>query len=110
MSHKMTHLQVGNSQPFKHAARCKCGQYSGPLDQKWEVDDWVREHHAKIEVIKAYLGTKTPTLKSQRDYYLMMSENPEVVASDREMWKLLADELGKRVNDGPAVWVQDQLL
>lgn len=101
VSHKITRLRYGDKPPYLHGGRCKCGGFSGKVEHEWAVDDWWRVHLSYVEKVKAYLGTRTPTLTAQRDYYRLMSEDQSVPEKERDLWKQLAEELDHRVNDGP---------
>lgn len=94
MSHKVTFF---NDRPFDHWARCRCGFTTKHHRQEDDTVDEVRRHEADIERIRLALGTRTPSLKSQRDYYRSMAENENVAPHDRRQWAVLADELERRL-------------
>jgi protoheme ferro-lyase len=94
MAHTITYY---NDNPYERYARCRCGfttQHYRTLDS---VEDEVHKHEQQIERIRLALGTRNPTLKSQRDYYRQMAEDPNVEPSDRRLWARLADELDHRL-------------
>lgn len=63
------------------------------------VEDEVLKHEENVNRARLQLGTRTPSLKSQRDYFRAMAENPNVEPRDRRLWGILADELDTRVED-----------
>lgn len=94
-NHKITYY---DKEPYFYA-RCRCGFVTKEFIHKWQVEDEVKEHERFVDRIRAYLGTSKPTLKSQRDYYLEMSEDPNEPPANRRLWKMLADELTPRVRE-----------
>lgn len=92
--HRVTYFEEN---PFSHYARCKCGFLTKKHRTKQDVEDEVRKHEDAIERIRLHLGTSNPSMKSQRDYYREMAENPNIEPHDRRLWGILADELDKRL-------------
>lgn len=83
-----------------HFGRCRCGATSGQRSTTQDVQDWAFAHDQYIARVRAGLGTKTPSLKSQRNYYREQADDTSNTEKDRSQWKRLADELDKRLNDG----------
>jgi hypothetical protein len=92
-------VKIITDQDGMFVARCACRQISKRVPMRWQAEDWEREHLDYIEKVKAHLGTRTPSLKSQRDYYRSKAEDPSVSAAEREQWAMLADGLDRRVGD-----------
>lgn len=84
--------------PEQHWARCQCGWTSGKKATRQPVEDGVIEHHAFVDRVRAYLGTKTPSLKQQASYYRMMANDSNTPSGDRPLWDQLARELEHRLN------------
>jgi hypothetical protein len=103
VSHKISHFDSG---PFDHWARCRCGFTTKHHRTTDDCDDEVARHEADVERVRLALGTRNPTLKSQRDYYRQMSEDENVEPHDRRMWGILADELDRRL--GKPITPEDQ--
>ena len=94
--HTITYLE-SSTQPTTVTARCRCGQRSEKCKSRQEAEDWTLKHQADVEILKAHLGTSSPTLRAQRDYYRKMAD--EGAPEDRALWRQLADELDRRLND-----------
>ena len=94
MSHKVTWF---NERTFDYWARCRCGFTTKHYRMMDDVEDEVAKHEAAIEKVRLALGTRTPSLKTQRDYYREMADNENVSPHDRRLWGKLADELDKRL-------------
>lgn len=78
-------------------ARCSCGKKS-PITDRGTVEGWWYAHQQEIERTRAYLGTRTPTLKSQRDWFIKQAENPDNDPDDRALWRQLAEEIDRFVS------------
>lgn len=85
--------------PLEKYARCKCGFVTKFYKNMDDVEDEVRGHMLAIERLKLQLGTRTPSVKSQRDYFRKMAENEHISPKDRRLWGILADELDQRIGD-----------
>lgn len=97
--------------PATYHGRCTCGARSGWLAAKQPVEDWKFLHEQMIEKVRAHLGTRTPTLKQQRNYFESMALSPDASTKDRLLWQQLADEITIRLGDRPTVvWGQDALF
>jgi hypothetical protein len=73
-------------------ARCSCKQRS-PVGDRGDAETWDYMHHQEIERIRAQLGGRTPSLKSQREWFLQQADNEDNPSEDRALWRQLADEL-----------------
>lgn len=94
--HKVTYFA---DRPLEKYARCKCGFLTKRYKNMDDVEDEVARHEANVNRARLQLGTRTPSLKSQRDYFRQMAENPNVEPRERRQWGILADELDQRVED-----------
>lgn len=96
--HKIKVVRYGEDE---YITRCEgCGwKHPGSTTNRQEAEDWIAVHEKQIERIRTHLGTKTPSLKSERDHYLDKSVDPYETAENRAIWKQLADELSTRLND-----------
>lgn len=74
-------------------ARCSCGKRSG-IDRRAEVDTWYYAHLQEVERIRTYLGTRTPSLKTQHAWFCQQADNADNDLDDRLLWRQLADEIG----------------
>lgn len=92
-----------------YSARCSCRQQSKFYAQRWQAEDWRDQHLALVERIKSHLGHHNPSLKSQRDYYHQMENDPEVTEHDRGLWRQLREELDRRLNTEGCETVDEQL-
>lgn len=94
----------------KHRAICTCRAQSSSYDHRWEAQDWEFSHLNLVERVRTHLSHgKTPSLKSQRDYYREKEVDPNTPKDDRVWWKQWADELDHRLNDAvlddsPGLW------
>jgi hypothetical protein len=82
-------------------AKCTCRLRSGVVEVRQQAEDWALHHAEQVERARTSLGTKTPSLKHQRDYYADMAAATSN-AMDKRLWQQLADELTHRLNDGEA--------
>lgn len=80
---------------------CTCRQRSNWFEEKYKAEDWCREHLEGIARVRAYLAG-TPSLKSQRDYFNEMAEDPNTSEADRLLWQQLANEITHRLGETPA--------
>ena len=83
----------------QHSGRCSCGWAPGDQRSEQGVDDEFFKHMQNVARARAALGTRTPGLKGQRDYYRDRAADMTVPASERALWRQLADELTARLND-----------
>lgn len=74
-------------------ARCSCGKKS-PIGSRADCDAWCFAHNREVERIRAYLGTRNPTLKSQHAWFCQQADDDDNDPDDRALWRQLADELG----------------
>jgi hypothetical protein len=95
----MHRITYDADRPLEKFARCRCGFITKRYKNMDDVEDEIRKHQADIERIKLQLGTRTPSLKSQRDYFRKMAENEHISPKDRRQWGILADELDARIED-----------
>ena len=79
-------------------ARCSCDKRSA-LGDRGDAEAWDFGHRQEIERIRAQLGTRTPSLKSQRDWFLQQANNEENPHEDRALWRQMADELERFLKD-----------
>lgn len=94
----------------KHAAVCRCGWRSSKQTVLQVVEDEVLKHGEEVERLRAWLGTRTPSLKAQYDYYKEKAEDPSESESARALWKQLAQELSVRLNINAPQWDQPPLF
>lgn len=73
-------------------ARCSCGKRSA-IASRAETDGWYYAHLQEVERIRAYLGTRNPSLKSQHAWFVIQAENTDNDPEDRVLWRQLADEI-----------------
>lgn len=85
----------------QHYARCACGYATGYKENEQQVGDAEFQHGVDVERVKAHLGTNTPSLASQRDYYEAMAEDHRHSEHDRKLWRQLADEIAHRLGEAP---------
>lgn len=79
--------------------------------QVWEYGNltWEQRERMKQRAQAGLAYGRGTTLKTQRDYYLRQAEDPDNSPADRRLWKALAEEVTKRLNDGPGAGDQQQL-
>lgn len=94
MAHSIEHF---DDVPFQNWARCRCGFTTKKCRTRQEAEDDVNKHWQEVERVRLHLGTRNPSLQSQRDYYRQMAEDENVTPHDRRLWAILADELDRRV-------------
>lgn len=78
---------------------CSCLGRSPKVLIRQQVEDWWYEHRADVARARAALGTKTPSLASQRDWYVKQAADVSNSGHDRVLWQRLADELTQRLGD-----------
>lgn len=79
-------------------AKCSCGK-SSPMSNRGDIEEWMFTHKQEIERIRTHLGTRNPTLKTQRDWFLYQAQNTDNEHDDRVLWQRLADEIDAFVLD-----------
>lgn len=95
--HRITYLNL--NPPFLCGARCQCG-WTAERSTTWQkIEDQIMKHDVMVQRVRAQLGSKRPSLRSQRDYYRDMANDTDNPAHERELWGKLADELDQRLND-----------
>lgn len=82
-------------------ARCSCHQVS-PTGDWGDVEAWTYKHHQQIEQVRAHLGSRSPSLKTQLTWFEAQAANTENPVGDRELWRQLADETGRYLTQKPA--------
>lgn len=87
-NHKIVFLGLAD----RMQARCSCKQKSLIGDRGF-VEAWVYSHLQEIERVRAHLGPRSPSLKSQRDWFLAQADNTDNPPEDRALWQQLATEL-----------------
>lgn len=104
-NHAVKYLAIGET---KHVAVCSCRWRSKDMLTLQAAEDAAYAHGQIVERVRTHLSTKTPSLKSQRDYYATMAEAGDTPDGDRPIWRQLRDELDHRLNDSGGV-DEDQL-
>jgi hypothetical protein len=77
-------------------ARCSCKARS-PLSDRGGAMAWFYAHQQEINKIRAHLGSRTPTLANQRDWFRHKADDPDTPYEDRQLWRQLADEVDRFV-------------
>lgn len=54
---------------------------------------WGIAHLQEIERVRAHLGTRNPTLKSQHAWFCQQADDETNPVGDRALWRQLADEI-----------------
>lgn len=85
----------------QHYARCSCGVSTGYQENLQQVEDAEMRHSEEVERIRTHLGTQSPSLQSQRNYYAEKAEDHRETEENRRLWKQLADELDHRLGSTP---------
>jgi hypothetical protein len=91
--HRITYLEAMDG---KCQARCSCKAKS-TFGSRADADEWTYRHHELVEQVKAHLGSKTPSLRSQRDWFRLQADDPENTRDDRDLWRQLADEVDRHM-------------
>lgn len=87
---------------YTYQAVCTCRQRSLTYPNRWEAENWREYHTDLVGRVRIHLAHgKNPSLSSQRDYFRSMEQGINTPASDRVLWKQLADELDRRLNEKP---------
>jgi hypothetical protein len=91
-------------------ARCSCKKRS-EIGSRSTVEDWFISHLQEIERIRAHLGSRTPSLRSQWAWFQAQAEDETNDPEDRALWGQLADELDRFISARGAPLVgQDTLF
>lgn len=75
-------------------ARCSCKKRS-TIGTRSQVEDWFIAHLQEIERIRSYLGSRTPSLRTQWAWFIKQSEDTDNDPDDRALWRQLADEIDR---------------
>lgn len=110
MSHKVRYFVIGEPPLERHKASCKCPWESDRLPSQQEAEDAYLAHLKDVERIRAGLGTKTPSMKSQAAYYRQKADDPQTPEKDRPIWEQLAGELERRLGSRPRYEDQQPLV
>ena len=73
-------------------ARCSCTKKS-EVGSRADVDAWYYAHLAEVERIRAHLGSRNPSLKTQYAWFVKQADDPDNDPGDRALWRQLAEEL-----------------
>lgn len=92
-----------------YAFRCKCGWHSNWYPSLPKADDEQTDHFRNVKRARSGLQP-TPTLKTAAKYYREMAERADQPAEHRRLWKQLADEVDKRLNQDNPHEGQDSLF
>ena len=104
MTHRVTVETYQGKSGDTYQAVCACRQKSLIYPQKWEADDWKIYHLDLVGRVRIHLAHgRIPSLSSQRDYYRAMERDVNTPGPDRVLWRQLADELDRRLNDAQPV-------
>lgn len=90
-------------------ARCSCKQKS-PIGDRGIAEGWWYAHRVEVERIRAHLGTRNPSLKSQRDWFVKQAEDTENDPDDRALWRQLAEEIDRFVARKAPAMQQESLF
>lgn len=94
------HRVIIEREPGGHRAICVCRALSRSFPFRWEAEDWELQHLDLVNRVKTHLSHgRTPSLTSQRDYFRSKEVDLNTPKGDKPIWKQLADELDKRLND-----------
>lgn len=96
-SHTTTVVVMDNG---RYMASCACrwrGNHSAVSHQA--AEDEIAVHLAQVERARASARRGVPSLQSQRDYYRMMAEGEDQFSQDGHLWRQLADEIDRRLNE-----------
>lgn len=85
---------VGSTQQCQ--ARCSCKKKS-PVGDRGLVEAWWYSHQQDVERIRAHLGSRTPSLKTQYEWFVKQAENTDNEYDDRVLWRQLADEIERHI-------------
>lgn len=109
MSHKIKNRWTNDLE--QKQVICSCGDRSPWSVTLGEAEDWFHgSHMIRVRQIQAQLRTSNPSLASQRDYYEEMADDPKNSDYDRGLWRQLANEVTRRLNDrGDTSAGQEQL-
>ena len=77
-------------------ARCSCEKRS-EIGSRGDVEEWHFRHTQEVERIRAHLGSRNPSLKSQRDWFVLQAENTDNSYDDRTLWRQLAEEVDRHI-------------
>lgn len=69
--------------------------------------DYQRQEQMKQRARRGLTYGGRPSLRAQRNFYREQADNKDLSARDRRLWRQLADELDKRLNE--AAPKQDEL-
>lgn len=78
-------------------ARCSCKQKSTITD-RGGVEAWQYLHLQEIERIRAHLGSRNPSIRSQLAWFETQAANLDNDPDDRALWHQLADETKRYMN------------
>lgn len=80
-----------------HRARCSCHWTSSIVSGEREAGDAIAIHQRDVERATRKYGVGN--LSYARNWYRQQSEREDISVKDRDLWKVLADELDARLNE-----------
>lgn len=94
------HRVIIEREPGGHRAICACRARSHLTPLRWQAEDWELGHLDLVARVRTHLTHgRTVSLNSQRDYFRAKEADPNTPRGDRPLWKQLADEVDKRINE-----------
>lgn len=91
-NHRVSYLGSGE----RAQARCSCKKKS-PIASRGDAESWFYAHMQEVERIRAHLGTRSPSLKTQLAWFQTQAENADNEYDDRVLWRQLADETERHI-------------
>jgi hypothetical protein len=79
--------------------KCACRHESLKWITRGDAQEWEFHHLQQVERAKAALSNREPSMKNQRDHYRRMELDPETSEHDRNLWRIMREELDHRLND-----------
>lgn len=77
-------------------ARCTC-KHNSPIGNRGDMEGWIYAHNEEVARIRAHLGSRTPSLRSQQAWFVKQAENTDNPIDDRYLWRQLADEVERHI-------------
>lgn len=90
--------------------RCSC-KATSQIGDRGSVDAWWVDHNYQVQRIRAHLGSRNVSVKSQLAWFEQQAANTNNNPDDRELWRQLADETQRYMNSKvPAPMPGEQTL
>lgn len=95
--------EVNKLGPSHFQMVCSCGEQQRSLSvTRADAEGWAYEHHHRVKFVLLNHGPRKPSIKTLRKYYEEQADSLSNTIADRKLWKQMADELKRYLDDHDA--------